>query len=166
LLVWKVWFIKLYCPKCWETNEWGAQRCARCGASLHSPEGETYVQKLIWALHHKEATTALRAATILGDLRASKATVALAEVLGNPSTDPYLGAAAARSLGSIGDPRSRETLIDVLEHAPLPVRLAAVEALEALGPEEEAAQALRRASQDKSPNVSADARRVLEGWGD
>lgn len=158
--------MKLYCPKCWEMNDWGNLTCVHCGASLHGPDGETYVQKLIWALHHPEATTALRAATILGDLKAKEATDVLAEVLSDPGTDPYVEAAAARSLGSIGDPRSRETLIGVLERGPLPARLAAVEALEALGHEEEAAQALRKASEDRSPNLSATAGRVLDGWND
>lgn len=114
----------------------------------------------------RKLTTALRAATILGDLKAREAADALAEVLSDPCTDPYVKAAAAHSLGSIGDPRSRETLIGVLERGPIPARLAAVEVLETLGPGEEATLALRRASENRSPNLSATAGWVLEGWSD
>ena len=156
--------MKFYCPKCWEINEWERKTCARCGAPLRGHEGETYVQKLIWALNHQEATTALRAATILGDLRAPEAEGALVEVLGNPEMDPYLRAAAARSLGSIGDERTRRVLIEALEHGPLPVRLAAIESIQALGPREEAVWVLRQASKDKSPNVSEAAGKVLDEW--
>lgn len=155
--------MNLYCPKCWGINDWGRETCAHCGAPLRGPEGETYAQKLIWALHHREATTALRAATLLGKLRAAEATYALAGVLREPATDPYVGAAAARSLGAIGDERARTVLIEALGRGPVSVRLAAVEALAALGPEEDTARALRRALEDRSANVSAAAREILEG---
>lgn len=155
--------MKLYCPNCYETNAWGEETCARCGASLRGPEGETYVGRLIWALRHPEPSTALRAATILGKLRAPEAEGPLAEVLEDPATDPYLGAAAARSLGRIGGHRAGESLVRALKHGPVSVRFAAIEALAALGPDDEIAGVLRRASEeDRSAGVREAARRALE----
>ncbi|MEW6637862.1 MAG: HEAT repeat domain-containing protein [Actinomycetota bacterium] len=158
--------MKLYCPACYEVNDWGRETCVRCGAPLRGPEGETYAQKLIWALRHREPSTALRAATILGDLRATEAVDALTEVLRGPGFDPYVAAAAARSLGEIGDGRCRSALTRVLrEEGPVQVRLAAVEALEALGPDEDAARALRAASaRDRSERVRESAGKVLSAW--
>lgn len=153
-----------FCPNCREMNDWDRKTCVRCGASLRHAEGETYVEKLIWALHHPEKSTALRAATILGDLKAREAADALAQVLGDPKTDPYTGAAAARSLGAIGDEGNRSALTEALEEGPVSVRLAAVEALESLGPDPAAVDALLRASRDRSERVSGSAERVLRRW--
>ncbi len=157
--------MNLYCPRCWGINEWGGEVCDRCGAPMRGPEEETYMQKLIWALHHPEAATALRAATILGDLRAPEATDTLIEVLDASAKDPYLGAAAARGLGTIGDPESRTALITALACGPVAVRLAAVEALEKLGPNEKSVEALRRAMEDRSERVGDSATQVLAAWG-
>lgn len=157
--------MKLYCPGCYEINEWGSETCARCGAPLRGPEGETYVQRLVWALRHPEPSTALRAATILGKLGAPKAAEPLAEVLEDPASDPYVRAAAAVSLGRIGNEKPRSALIRALEHGPVSVRLAAAEALGALGPNERVADALRRASErDRSSRVREAARETLAGW--
>ncbi len=157
--------MKLYCPNCYEINEWGSETCVRCEAALRSPEGETYVQRLIWALRHPESSTALRAATILGKLNAPEAEEPLARALEDPATDPYVGAAAARSLGRIGGERARETLMRALENGPVSVRLAAVEALGVLGPENGTADALRRtAEHDRSPGVREESRKALGTW--
>lgn len=157
--------MKLYCPECYGINEWGSETCVRCGASLRGPEGETYVQRLIWALRHPESSTALRAATILGKLEPPEAEKPLAKVLDEPATDPYVGAAAARSLGRIGGERARETLMRALERGSVPVRFAAVEALGVLGPENGAEDALRRTTQhDRSPGVREESREVLGAW--
>lgn len=156
--------MNLYCPQCWEINGWGSRVCERCGAPLRGSEGETYAEKLIWALRHPQAATALRAATILGHLKAREATHALLDVLNAPGTDPYLRGAVARALGAVGDPAVRTALVGALEQGPVMVRLAAVEALDALGPEEEAARALGKAARGESPNVREEASRVLERW--
>lgn len=156
--------MKLYCPKCREVNDWGRTVCTSCGASLRGPEGETYVDKLIWALYHPEAANALRAATILGELKAAEAVEGLQGVLGKADADPYVKSAAVRALGDIGDERARRTVIEALEHAPISVRLAAVEALEALGPNEEAARALQRVCEDRSLNLRESAGETLSRW--
>lgn len=157
--------MKLYCPSCYEMNEWGSRSCARCGAPLRGPEGETYARRLIWALRHPEPSTALRAAVLLGKLATPEAIEPLTEVLCAPGPDPYVKAAAARSLGRIGGGKARAALVRTLEHGPVPARLAAVEALEALGPDESAAGALRRAwEKDGSSRVRRMARETLDGW--
>lgn len=153
-----------YCPRCREINAWGSRLCEKCGAPLQGRDGETYAEKLIWALRHPEAATALRAATLLGEKKVSEATGPLLDVLNAPGRDPYLGAAAARALGAVGDPAARTALIGALERGPVPIRLAAVEALETLGPEEEVVRALRIASRDRSANVREEASRVLKRW--
>lgn len=154
-----------FCSNCREMNDWDRKTCDRCGASLRRPEGESYVEKLIWALHHPEKGTVLRAAKILGDLKAREAADTLAQVLGDPHTDPYVGAAAARSLGVIGDEGYRTALIEALESGPVSVRLAAVEALGSLGPDQAAVDALHRASRrDRSERVSGSAGKVLGRW--
>lgn len=154
--------MKLYCPECREINDWGRKTCVYCGSPLHGPEGETYVEKLIWALDHPEPGTALRAATILGGLKAREATKSLAGILADSGKDPYLRAAAARSLGVIGDPDSQTALIEALENGPVQVRLAVIDALAMLGVSGETELALRRAANERSPNVSQAARRALE----
>lgn len=123
------------------------------------------MQKLIWALHHPEKGTVLRAATILGDLKVREVADTLAQVLGDPKTDPYVAAAAARSLGAIGDEGYRTALIQALEGGPVSVRLAAVEALGSLGPDQAVVDALYRASRrDRSERVSETAGKVLSRW--
>jgi HEAT repeat protein len=154
--------MKLYCPECREINDQGRKTCVYCGSPLHGPEGETYVEKLVWALDHPEPGTALRVATILGDLKAREATEPLTKLLKNPGKDPYLRAAAARSLGAIGDPDSRAALIEALGSGPIQVRLAAVDALERLGPDEAAVRALSKAATDRSYNLSRAARKAWD----
>jgi HEAT repeat protein len=102
--------------------------------------------KLITALGHPEPTTPVRAATILGRIQESRAVPALVAVL-RTREDGFLRAAAATALGKIGDPAAVPALVEVLRGSPLVARLAAAEALGALGSEESAA-ALRRATTD------------------
>lgn len=122
------------------------------------------MQRLVWALHHPEAFTALRAATILGKLKATETAEPLAETLEDPATDPYVGAAVARSLGQIGGKRAKNSLIRAIKHAPVPVRFAAIEASAALGPDDEITEVLRRVSEeDSSAGVREAAHRLLDG---
>jgi HEAT repeat protein len=122
---------------------------------------------MIWALRHPEPSTALRAATILGKLKAQEAAEPLAETLEDRAMDPYVRAAAAVSVGQIGSEKVRTALVRTLEHGPVSVRLAAAEALGALGPNESTADALRRASEeDGSSRVREVAKEMLAGWRD
>ncbi|WP_273842938.1 HEAT repeat domain-containing protein [Rubrobacter calidifluminis] len=154
----------LYCPRCYEVNGREAKYCARCGAPLRGETGENYVERLIWALHHPQGETAVRAAGILGKLGAVEAVEPLSELVEDGAADPYLRAAAVSGLGAIGDERARKTLENALRNGPVQVRLAAVEALERLGPSEGTLDLLREVSREGGGRVGDAARDLLARW--
>jgi HEAT repeat protein len=78
-------------------------------------DGASYVEKLIRALDAPEAATALRAAYLLGQLRAAAAVPALAAKL-EESPDPYLSAAACEALGQIGTPEAAAAVCAARKH--------------------------------------------------
>jgi HEAT repeat protein len=88
----------------------------------------SYVEKLIAALEHPEAQTPVRAAWLLGELRAASGVRALLRVI-EATTDPYLAEAAIEALGKIGDPAARPLLERACQTGALPVRRAARRAL-------------------------------------
>ena len=118
-----------YCTNCWK--EIGAKQAvfSHCHAEQEQLTRETFVQKLIRALRHPEPETPIRAAYILGELRATAAVHELAEVL-HSSPDPYIAAACAGALGGIGNAPALDELKRVLtpEHSVI-VRRAAENAL-------------------------------------
>jgi HEAT repeat protein len=127
--------LQRYCPKCWAENRYEAQVCRQCGASLVEPDKD-FASKLIDAIEHPEPTRAALAAEVLGNhLREPRAVPALMRRLARvtDSTDVAVGAATA--LGQIGDRQAIPLLVAVLDEVgrPLVVRLAAAEALAALG---------------------------------
>jgi hypothetical protein len=74
------------------------------------PEGLTYEDRLVWALHHPDGDRAMVAAQILGQRRAAVAAPALRAVA-TDGGDPYLAAEALRSLIAIeGSDQIRELL--------------------------------------------------------
>jgi hypothetical protein len=93
-----------YCPVC--GSEADDHCCRKCGAPLQPSASGTYEEKLIWALGHPDATTPVRAATILGARRALAAVEPLVAVALYTS-DFYLQEAAAVALGQIGDKRAQ-----------------------------------------------------------
>jgi HEAT repeat protein len=105
--------------------------CPTCGADLHDLAGETYEQKLIRALHHREPTVPIRAATILGELGSRAAVEALIEVAVS-SADPYIQEAAVVALGRIRDSRALPCLDRLRREGMIPIRTAAHRAMKAL----------------------------------
>jgi len=101
-----------FCTNCWAEIEKSQAICLHCGAIQERLGRETFVEKLIRALHHPEAETPIRAAFVLGQLRAQVAVPALSLVL-HSSLDPYIAAACADALGRIGS----ATALDQLKHA-------------------------------------------------
>ena len=92
-----------YCPVCWEEFPKDMAECPRCGASLQEDvDQDEYVVKLIRALRHPEATTVVRAATILGLLRARGAVQPLRALLAS-SSDPYILESAAALISALND---------------------------------------------------------------
>lgn len=117
-----------FCPVCWAEVAAEQMICGRCGADLRAWEGQGYVEKLITALRHPEPTTPLRAAWLLGRLRAREAVPPLME-LARSSPDLFLREAAVEALGRIGDPRSLELLRALARSESVLVRRAARRAL-------------------------------------
>jgi HEAT repeat protein len=141
-----------YCPVCWEEFTKDMAECPRCGASLHEDvDQDEYVVKLIRALRHPEATTVVRAATILGLLRARGAVQPLRALLAS-SSDPYILESAVEALGDIGDCTAIEELSDTLAHSYVRVRGKAAEALSKLQ-DKRARAALISALNDRSAHV-------------
>jgi HEAT repeat protein len=89
---------------------------------------KTYVEKLVAALGHPEPTTPLRAAWILGELRAASAVPLLMDVA-EGSHDLFVRAAAVSALGRIGDPRALELLRRLGETGPVVLRPIATSAV-------------------------------------
>lgn len=119
-----------FCPSCWRVVA-QCDVCPACGADLQRFEGETYEEKLIRSLSHTEPTVAVRAATILGELRSKAAADPLiALAISNP--DPYIQEAAVVALGRIGDERAMPHLENLTLGGWLRVRRAARRTLEIL----------------------------------
>jgi len=67
-----------YCPNCWGEVSEQATTCPHCYEKISERISQAdYIDKLIAALRHKEATTPVRAAWILGERREKKAVPAL-----------------------------------------------------------------------------------------
>jgi len=90
-----------FCANCWAEVHRTAATCLSCGADQRALSNEPFVQKLIRALHHPEPETPIRAANVLGRLRAREAVQELTQLM-HTSYDPYISAACAEALGEIG----------------------------------------------------------------
>jgi HEAT repeat protein len=119
-----------YCPSCWAEIP-DVSKCPSCGADIEALEHENYEAKLIRALRHPEPSTPIRAATILGELRAKAAVGPLIELVSS-TRDPFIQEAGVTALGRIGDPRALDQLRRWSVEGALRVRLAAARALESI----------------------------------
>jgi HEAT repeat protein len=122
---------------------------------------EDYVRGLIEALDNPEPMTPVRAAWILGELRAGDATEELVGSAGRHSDDPEFLSAVVEALGKIADEASVPFMIKLAHSSYLKVRLSAVEALANWKDAEPVAQALRRALHDPNAVVRKAARQAL-----
>lgn len=119
-----------YCSNCWHEIEKDRGVCLHCQADQGALELESFVRKLIRALHHPEPETPIRAAAILGDLQATEAIRPLEHALfTNP--DPYIAAACAQALGKIGGTAAMRALFRAKrKNLSIIVKRAVYEALE------------------------------------
>jgi len=130
-------------------------------AALEGRGRDEYVAKLIEALDNPEPMTPVRAAWILGELRAVEAAPELVSSTTRHSNDPEFLAAVAEALGKIADESAVPLLIKFAHSSYLKVRLSAVEALANWRDAEPVAQALRRALHDPNAVVRKAARQAL-----
>jgi HEAT repeat protein len=114
-----------YCWHCYREVSGDEPVCPRCGQDTRPPDGTGYTQRLIWALHHPLPDRRLLAAQTLGPRRDPAAIPALRELTADP--DPYLAAAALRSLAAVAGLDTVADLVgELAEHADAaPVRAAA-----------------------------------------
>ena len=99
-----------FCPVCWREMTGDEVTCHRCGADIERGwEAKSYVEKLMASLRHPEPATPIRAAWVLGELRAREAVPVLMD-LARSSPDLFLRKAAVEALGRIGDPNSVDLL--------------------------------------------------------
>jgi HEAT repeat protein len=116
-----------FCPACWAEVPEKAALCPTCGADLETLDRAEFDQKLIRALDHPEALTAVRAAEILGWRRTARAVPALLARY-RRGADPFLAAAIALALGRIGGVEARAALRELERDPSVIVRRAAREA--------------------------------------
>ena len=120
-----------YCIHCWTMISVQAPVCPACGAPTADVDVDI-VDKYIIALHHPQAETRLRAAWMLGRMRAVRALPALQEIVrARGQGDPYLLSAAVQSLGQIGDDWAMPVLKNLLDdqNAAFMARVQAINAL-------------------------------------
>jgi HEAT repeat protein len=109
-----------FCPQCWKEIAEDLSICPHCGADQLVLRNESFVRKLVRALRHPEPETPIRAASILGQLRAVKAIPELAQVM-KTSHDPYIAAACAKALEAIGTVEAIRELHRLVQSEQTPV---------------------------------------------
>jgi hypothetical protein len=114
--------ITFFCPNCWKEMEERDEMCPRCGVDIVAlVQSRGYVDSLIIALSHSDPATTVRAAWVLGRLRATKAVEPLLRLV-ESDTGIYRQFEAIEALGRIGDRRARPALTQFAEHAPAPLQ--------------------------------------------
>ena len=154
-----------YCPHCWVIVPAEARHCPMCGALIEDQTADI-VDKYMAALRHPQAETRLRAAWVLGRMRATRAIPALLAVVaarGRADHDPYLLSVAVKSLGQIGDKQAVPELAALLAdpNTSFMARNEAISTLARLGGDE-ARVALQWALADPNRSVREHAQQILK----
>ena len=117
--------MRYYCPGCWEDFPEDTAKCPACGLDIHQAwKSKDYVQKLIAALSHRQQSTPIRAAWILGKLRERRAVGPLIELVGR-TNDVYIATEAVNALEEIDTPEAKAFLETLAGHPARMVREAA-----------------------------------------
>lgn len=112
-----------YCPNCWAEVPEQATTCPHCYYNISERISQAdYIDKLIAALRHKEPTTSLRAAWILGERGDQKAVPALIKIV-RKANDAFLVESAVEALGKIGGSAAAATVRGATQHSSLRVRV-------------------------------------------
>lgn len=122
--------VTFYCPNCWrELDGEHVRVCPACHGGISATlDRRTYVDKLIAALRHSEPATPIRAASLLGALRAREAVPELMK-LAHSEADLYQRAAAVEALGQIGSSAAQSLLEELAQCQSVLVRSKARQAL-------------------------------------
>ena len=147
--------VTYYCTNCWAVVPPRVTVCPECGGPVEDARANL-ADKYVAALRHPQPETRLRAAWMLGRMRAGSAVPALtALVEARGDHDPYVLSAALKSLGQIGDRQAVPVLAGLLAapHAPFMARMEAAYALAAIGGEEAWAALERAAEHDANDRV-------------
>ncbi len=103
--------------------------CPHCHADISERISQAnYTDKLIAALRHKEPTTPVRAAWILGERHEEKAVPALAKIV-KKARDAFVVESAVEALGKIGGSAATTAVRTATQHSSLRVRVKAREVL-------------------------------------
>jgi hypothetical protein len=125
--------VKYYCWSCYAANDRPRGTCSSCHGEIAAPAGTSYVELLIWELHHPLPDRQLIAAETLGKLRESRARETL-QALASGSHDPYVAATALQSLLAIdGANACRHFLEELADKGSVPVKAVARAALREIG---------------------------------
>jgi len=119
--------MKVYCPNCFSPNEAGQKKCKKCGGLIEWKD-ESYEKKLIKALSHKDYRIVLRAAEILSNFKSDRTKKALTGIIFK-SKDPYIQAAAVKSLANISFNETLKIFKKIALSGTLSARLNAIEAI-------------------------------------
>ena len=119
--------MKVYCPNCFSPNEAGQKICKKCGGLIEWKD-ESYEKKLIKALSHKDYRIVLRAAEILSNFKSDRTKKALTGII-YKSKDPYIQAAAVKSLANISSNETLKVFKKIALSGTLSGRLDAIETI-------------------------------------
>jgi enolase len=101
---------RFYCPGCWKDFEEDFPSCPYFGLNIREFWGsKDYTEKLIHTLHHREPSTPIRGAWLLGKTRDRRTVSALTDLF-SETKDVYIAAAAVRALGETGFPEAMQFL--------------------------------------------------------
>lgn len=122
-----------YCPQRWHDFPTDVPICPFCQLDIRAFwESKDWVDKLAIALGHPDRSTALRAAWLLGKIKAPRSVPILAEAV-QATSDLYLAREIVRALAEIDGREAREVLRQLLQHPAQMVRDEAALALWQLG---------------------------------
>jgi HEAT repeat protein len=119
--------MKVYCPNFFNPNEADQKICIKCG-ELIEWENESYEAKLIKALSHRDPRIVLRAAEILTNFKSNRTKKALTGIIFK-SKDPYIQAAAIKSLANMSYNETLRIFRKIALSGTLSARLNAIEAI-------------------------------------